>query len=143
MNKYPLTTNHFSVQWGGTRIAFTEVSGLSISTEPIHFREGSSPDSDPKKMPGKLKYSNVILKRTIMDSDNEFYTWMNTVAFNTIERRNITISLLNEVQEPVISWRLDNAFPVKIEWSDLKANANEPAVETIEITHEGLVIEHN
>ncbi len=53
----------------------------------------------------------------------------------------MSISLLNENHEPVYNWRVKNAFPVKVVAPDLKSDANEVAVETIEIAHEGLTIE--
>lgn len=140
MSNYPLTTNHFQVEWGGTRLGFTEVLGLSIKIEPIEYREGDSPTYSPQKMPGQISYNNIVLKRGIVNSDNEFYEWLNTVKLNKIDRRDLSISLLNEEHLPVITWKLKNAYPVKIEWSDLKANANEPAIESIEITHEGLAV---
>jgi len=121
MSDYILTTNHFQVDWGGARIGFTEVSGLSIETEPINYRQSSSPEYSPTKMPGQIKYSNIILKRGMTKSDNEFYQWLNTRTLNKIERRDLTISLLDGQHEPVIVWRLKNAFPVRVSWSDLKA----------------------
>lgn len=142
MSTYPLSTNHFIVEWGGTRIGFTEVLGLSIAIESISYQEGSSPDHSPQKMPGQLQYNNITLKRGIVSNDNEFFEWLNTVQLNKIERRDLRISLLNEEHEPVVTWKLKNAYPVKMEWSDLKANANEPAIESIEITHEGMTIQN-
>ncbi len=46
--KNPLSTYHFTVQWGGSRISFTEVSGLDIEIEVIHHREGVSPEYNDK-----------------------------------------------------------------------------------------------
>ena len=45
--QYPLTSFHFSVDWGGSRIGFSEVSGLDMSIKPIYYREGSSPNYAP------------------------------------------------------------------------------------------------
>ncbi|RYD74285.1 MAG: phage tail protein, partial [Sphingobacteriales bacterium] len=39
----PLNLYHFQVNWGGTRMAFSEISGLDIEIEAVSFREGSSP----------------------------------------------------------------------------------------------------
>ncbi len=139
---YPLTTNHFQVEWGGTRVGFTEVTGLSIGMEPIEYREGSSLEYSSQKMPGALKHNTIVLKRGIVRSDNEFFNWLSTINHNKVERRDLTISLLNENHEPVLVWKLKNAFPVKMAWSDLKANGNEPAIETIEIAHEGLQVQN-
>ena len=92
-------------------------------------------------MPGLQKCSNDTLKRGTFESDNEYYAWLNTVQMNKIERRDLVISLLNEQHEPVMVWKIKNAFPVKVQSSDLKADGNEVAIETMELAHEGLVIE--
>lgn len=141
MANYPLPKFHFRVEWGGSKISFTEVTGLNIENEMIEYRDGSSPEYHKIKMPGLQKYGNVTLKRGMFTSDNEFFQWLNTVSLSKIERRDITISLLNENHEPVYIWRLKNAWPTKVTAPDLKSDANEVAVETIEMAHEGLVIE--
>lgn len=142
MAQYPLPKFHFRVEWGGTRIGFTEVTGLEVSTDVIEYRDGASPDYSKIKMPGMQKFGNITLKRGIFKSDNEYYNWWNTHALNTIERRDITISLLNESHEPVVVWKIKNAWPVKVQSTDLKGDGNEVAVETIEIAHEGLTMQN-
>ena len=44
MAQYPLPKFHFRVEWGGTRIGFTEVTGLEVSTDVIEYRDGASPE---------------------------------------------------------------------------------------------------
>lgn len=141
MANYPLSNFHFSVEWGGTNIGFAEVSGLDIYFEPILYRQGADPDYTENKMPGMVKYSNIILKRGLSAGDNEFYQWMNTKRLNSIERRDITIKLLNEKHEPVFTWRVRQAFPVKYSGPVLNAQGNEVAMETLELAHEGLTVE--
>ncbi|MBN1340826.1 MAG: phage tail protein [Bacteroidales bacterium] len=143
MANYPLPKFHFLVQWGGTRIGFTEVTGLTNELEVIEYREGNSPEYGKIKMPGLHKFGNITLKRGVFASDNEYYDWLNTVKLNTIDRRDIIINLLNEEHEPVVSWKVKNAWPVKIQAPDLKSDANEAAIESIELTHEGLVIQND
>jgi phage tail-like protein len=142
MANYPLPKFHFQVEWGGANIGFTEVSGLDVQTDPIEYRDGSSPEYVKTKMPGMQKFSNITLKRGTFKGDNDFYAWWNTVALNTIERRNVTISLLNENHEPVVVWKVKNAWPIKVQSTDLKADGNEVAIESIELVHEGLVIQN-
>lgn len=142
MANYPLVKFHFQVDWGGTKIGFTEVSGLDVETEVVEYREGSSPEYSKIKMPGMQKFSNITLKRGTFKSDNEFYQWWNTVKLNTIERRDITIKLLNEEHEPVVVWKVKNAWPSKIQSTDLKADGNEVAIESMEIVHEGMSIQN-
>jgi phage tail-like protein len=143
MAEYPLPKFHFQVEWGGTKIGFTEVSGLDITTEVIEYRDGASPEYSKVKMPGQRKFSNVTLKRGTFKADNQFYLWFNTVSLNTIERRNLTIALLNENHEPVIVWKVKNAWPTKITPTDLKADGNDVAIESVELAHEGLTIQND
>lgn len=57
-----------------------------------------------------------------------------------IKRSTVTISLLDEEGKPAMVWTLTNAWPTKITGTDLKAGANEAAIKTLEIAHEGLTI---
>lgn len=141
--KYPLPVFHFRVDWGGTNIGFSEVSGLNVETQVIEYRDGASPDFSTVKMTGMQKYGNITLKRGVTKGDNEFYNWWNTHQLNTVERRDITISLLNEKHEPVVVWRVRNAFPVKTDGGSFKATGNEVSIETLELAHEGISVENN
>ena len=145
--KYPLPKFHFEVNWGGTRMGFTEVTGLDFETEIIEYREGNSPVYSKNAQPGLTKYSHVTLKRGTVLEDFEFFKlWKETAKFQEskkikkVFRRDITIKLLNEEHQPIISWTLINAWPSKIQSTDLKADGNEVAIETMELVHEGLMI---
>jgi phage tail-like protein len=142
MAKYPSLVFHFRVEWGGTSVSFTEASGFTQELQAVDYRTGDSPDYSMVKMPGLRKYNNLTFKRGITKGDNEFFLWLNTVKLNEIERRDITVSLLNEKHEPVMVWTAHNAFPVKVEGPGLKASGNEVAIESIEIAHEGLVLQN-
>jgi phage tail-like protein len=142
MANYPLPKFHFRVEWGGAKIGFSEVTGLSVETDVVEYRDGSSPEYHKIKMPGMQKYGNITLKRGIFQGDNDFFLWWNTVALNTIERRDITISLLNENHDPVVVWKIKNAWPSKVQSTDLKSDDNGVAIETIELAHEGLVMQN-
>jgi phage tail-like protein len=138
---YPLPKFHFQVKWDpGTRIGFTEVTGLDKQVEAIEYREGSSKDYSKIKMPGLHKFSNLTLKRGTVAKDTEFFDWINEINLNKVTRRDIIISLLDEKHEPVMTWKALSAFPIKVQASDLKADGNEVAIETVEIAHEGLNI---
>jgi len=145
--KYPLPKFHFEVNWGGTRMGFTEVTGLEFETQVIEYREGNSPVYSSHAQPGLKKLSHVTLKRGTVLEDFEFFKlWRETSKFqesNKIKkvfRRDVTIKLLNEEHQPIISWTLLNAWPTKIQSTDLKADGNEVAIETMELVHEGLNI---
>ena len=141
MPTYPITNYHFQVEWGGTRIGFEEVSNLTFGVPVIEYREGSSKEYHSIKMPGRPYFENIILKRGVMKADNDFFQWWNTIQMNTVERRDMVISLLDEEHAPVVTWKIKNAFPVKITWSDLKAAGNEVFIESLEIAVESIVVE--
>jgi phage tail-like protein len=141
--KYPLSTFHYSVNWGGTRIGFTEVTGLTMENDVIEYREGSSSTYNKIKMPGLQKFGTITLKRGMFQSDNDFYNWFSTINTNKFERRDITISLLDEMLLPIVVWTVENAWPFKVVYPDLKATASEVAIEILELTHEGLTIQNN
>lgn len=138
----PLPVFHFSVDWGGTKFAFSEVTGLNIEAQVIEYRDGLSPEFSTLKMPGLVKYGNITMKRGVVPADNEFYDWYNETKMNQPQRRDIIISLLNEDHDPVMTWKVKGAWPTKVTSPDMKANGNEVAIETIEIAHNGFVIEN-
>jgi phage tail-like protein len=139
---WPLPKFHFQVKWDDTEVAFQEVSGLDMESQAIEYRAGNSPTFSTVKMPGLKKYSNITMKKGVFKSDSTLFTWFNEVQMNIIKRKALTISLLDEGQNPTMVWKVQNAFPVKVTGTDLKAEGNEVAVESIEIAHEGLVIEN-
>jgi phage tail-like protein len=142
MAVYPIPVFHFSVEWGGTRIGFSEVTGLTQENQAIEYRDGSFNEFSSIKMPGIRKFPPLVLKRGIVSGDNEFFDWLSTIKLNKVERRDLIISLLNEEHRPVMVWKVMRAFPVKVEGPQLKASGNEVAIESIEVAHEGLEL-HN
>lgn len=146
---YPIPKFHFQVEWGpNLRMGFTEVSGLDFETEVIEYREGTNKTYNKTKQPGLTKYADITLKRGTFEGDFDFFKqWKETYFFQEGNRtgsrfrRDITIKLLNENHEPIITWQVLNAWPSKVQSTDLKADANEVAIETMTIVHEGLKIQ--
>ena len=137
---WPLPKFYFQVKWDSAVLSFEEVSGLDVEAQPIEYRHGDSPVFSAIKMPGLKKYGNVTMKKGVFKSDNKFWEWFNQIKMNTVKRVPVTISLLDEEGKPTMVWTLNNAWPSKITGTDLKAEGNEVAVETIEVAHEGLTI---
>ena len=151
-DNYPLPKFHFQVDWkeGEAQFGFTEVSGLDFETEVIEYREGNSPTYNKTKQPGLTKYSDITLKRGTFLGDIKFYDyWKRNFHFqegnrpSSMFRRNIEIQLLNEEHQPIMTWKLKNAWASKVQSTVLKADANEVAIETMVIVHEGLEVEAN
>ena len=137
---WPLPKFRFEVKWDATVMHFQEVSGLDAEAQAIEYRHGDSPQFSTIKMPGLKKFSDVTMKKGVFKSDNKFWDWFNEIKMNTIKRKPVTISLLDEAGKPTMVWTLANAWPAKVTSTDLKAEGNEVAVETLVISHEGLTI---
>ena len=137
---WPLVKFQFSVKIGDMEGLFQEVTGLSAETQTIEYRKGNSKEFSTVKMPGIKKFGDVTLKKGIFKGDKDFWKFYDAVKMNTVERKTITISLLDETNAVVMSWTLTNAFPGKITSTDMKADGNEVAIETMELGHEGLTI---
>jgi phage tail-like protein len=136
---WPLVKFQFSVKIGDKEAFFQEVTGLSAEIQQNEYLHGNSKAFSTVKMPGK-KFGNVTLKKGIFKDDKGFWDLYKQVVMNTFERKTITISLLDEKNGVAMSWTLANAFPCKITVTDMKSDANEPAVETMELAHEGLAL---
>ena len=137
------TAFHFEVTFQGSDpsiadTAFQEVTGLEteMTTEPLH--EGGE-NRFVHNLPKEVKHKNLSLKRALTDSDSGLVTWCkNTLEqgfAKPIKPQDLLISLLNENAEPVASWAITNAFPVKWVPGSFDAMKNEIAVETIELSY--------
>jgi phage tail-like protein len=128
-NVWPLPKFHFKVEIDG---------GFEGSFQEVEYRHGDSPEFSTIKMPGLRKSSDISLKKGTFTGDIEFFTWFNEIQMNTIERKTVTIMLLNEKGEAEIIWTLTNAFPMKVVGTDLNSSSSEVAVEELVLAHEGI-----
>ncbi len=139
---YPLPAFHFRVGWGDSNntVAFSEATGLTMQSEPIEYRDGADLSLTVRKIPGLRKFGNVTLKRGIVPKESGFFDWWKTVLTSDFKRRDVTISLLNENHDIVMTWEIHAAWPVKVEGPALNAKGAEIAVETLELAHEGMKV---
>jgi phage tail-like protein len=137
---WPIPKFHFKVQMGDTEIGFQEVTGLEMEIEFIEYRTGDDPTYLKQKIPGLKKHGNITLKKGVYEGDDSFWEWFKEVQTNPERREEVVIQLLDEEESPVVTWTVTNAFPVKVSGPDLKSDANEIAIETIELAHEGFEV---
>ncbi|MBK8251178.1 MAG: phage tail protein [Polyangiaceae bacterium] len=140
-NVYPLPKFYFSVQLGDdTSVSFQEVTGLETETKVIEYRHGNSNIFYPLKMPGLGRVGNVTMRKGIFVKDARFWAWYNEIKMNTIARRTVVVSLLDETGAPKMVWTLNNAWPTKLTGTDLKSEGNEVAIESLEIAFETMTV---
>ncbi len=135
---WPVPKFRFEVSWGGNDIGFQEVSGIEMETEFIEYRSGDDQTLLTLKVPGLKKNGNITLKKGYFQGDNALFEWWNDVQINPDRRETVTITMMDEENAPVFTWNVINAFPVKFTATDLKSDANEIAIETLELAHEGI-----
>ncbi len=138
--KDPFRSFNFRVEIDGlTRAGFRECSGLDASQDPIEYREGTE-GLTARKLPGLNKYSNITLKWGMTD-DAELWDWRKKAITGKVERKNGSIVLLDEAGEEKLRWNFREAWPTKWTGPSFNATGNEVAIETLEITHEGLELQ--
>jgi len=131
---------NFSVEVEGLVVGgFNEVSGLQAETEVQDYREGGVNEFIHKRA-GPTKYSsNLVLKKGIADS-TALWSWYCDVIQGKIQRKNLSVVLMDSAGQEQRRWNFQSAYPVKWAGPGLRAGASEVAVETVELVHKGLQI---
>jgi phage tail-like protein len=137
---YPPVSFHFSVEFtgleGGTSDSqFQAVSGLSVSMDTEELAEGGE-NRFKHRLPLKSKYTNLVLKRGLV-VDSKLLDWCRDSLENfEFELRDLTIKLLNEEHEPLMTWNVVHAFPIKWSVDEFNAQESKLVVESIELAYQ-------
>lgn len=137
----PFRTFNFLVDFEGlSATSFSECAGLTAEGDPIEYREGTDKPLTPRKLIGLRKYANLTLKRGYT-TDDSLWKWYKDIVNGKTTRRNGIITLIDEEGNEVMRWSIENAWPNKIEGPSFNAAGNEVAMESLELCHEGLMLE--
>jgi phage tail-like protein len=143
----PYKNFKFRVKWDGRYVAgVSKVGALKRSTELIEHREGGDPSSS-RKSPGRTKFEAITLERGVTH-DIEFERWANKVwnygsglgAEVSLKdfRKDVIIEVYNEAGQLVIAYKVYRCWVSEFQaLSDLDANANAVAIQTIKLENEG------
>lgn len=135
-NYYPPLGFHFRVEFGNIKgeFQFQSVSGLSVELETEQIAEGGE-NRFKHKLPVRTKFPNLVLKRGVL-VNSELIKWCRkAVEEYEITPVNITISLLNEEHEPLMTWNVVHAYPIKWAVADFNAEESKIVIETIELAY--------
>src|SRR3954468_12049419 len=134
--KDPYRGFNFEVQIDNTPVAgFREAGGLSFTTDPVEYREGTDVPLHVRKLYCLRKFANVTLKRGFTKS-HELWNWYKNVLNGTEDRRNGAIILQDEKHNAVLRWNFENAWITKWEGPALNATSNDVAIESLELAVE-------
>ena len=136
----PYLGYNFFVEWDGIIYAgFQECSGLDTTQNATEYREGMDP-ATVRKIPGLVSYSNISLKRGITNND-ELWKWRKKVMDGTVDRRNVSIVLLDQQGSEKIRWNLTHCWPTTWSAPDMNATSDDIAIESLEFVHEGVTVD--
>jgi phage tail-like protein len=116
--------------------AFREITGLQMEREILEYAEGGS--NTIHKLPGRVKYPNLVLKRGITEQDELMKWFWQTQA--TPNRKDVTVKLVDSSTKLMRTWAFRQAYPVKWIGPNLNAGSDSPATEQLELVHAGLVM---
>ncbi|MGZ4164276.1 MAG: phage tail protein [Tumebacillaceae bacterium] len=135
--KDPYRNFRYRVEVEGIQQAgFSEVSGFDASLDIVEYREGNQVIT-PRKLPGLAKYGNITLKWGVTDS-MDMYNWIADCIQGKVTRKTVTIIAIDEAGSDVATWQVIEAWPTKYTAPNFNATANEVAVDSLELAHEGL-----
>jgi len=137
----PFRTFNFQIDIDGVPGGgFSECAGLSMEVESVEYREGTDLQVTKRQLMGLQKPAVITLKRGYTQ-EYSLWKWYGNIRNGIPDRRNVTITLMNEEHQPVLRWHAENAWIKKIEGPSLKAGGMEVAYESVELAHEGLTLD--
>jgi phage tail-like protein len=144
---YPLPVYNYRVEIGSDTVAFSEVSGLSISYETTTYKESpvasGAPGPRVMYMPAQGTPAKITLKKGLVRvaSVATFYRWLQSIQINQVDKKDVYVRLCDEKGDAVISWKVTNAFPTKLDAPTFTATSNDAAIESMELMGDGIFIE--
>ena len=138
----PLVGFHFAVDIQGVISGFfTECSGLGSEHEMIEHKIVTDKGQEVvKKIPGRMKWEDITLKRGITSS-MDIWDWRKQVEDGDVEsaRRDGSIIMFDQQLSEVARWNFERAWPLKVTGPSPKTDSNEIGIEELVITHEYIV----
>jgi len=135
----PLVGFHFAVDISGVITGyFTECSGLGSEHEVIEHKVVTEKGTEVvMKIPGRLKWENITLKRGITSS-MDIWTWRKEVESGNVDsaRRDGSIIMFDQTLKEVARWNFLRAWPVKVTGPQPKSDSNEIGIEELTLAHE-------
>ena len=137
--KYPLAAYNFRVTVGESAMSFTEVSGLVREYQTLTYKHGLSFWEGESITKFRYdKYVQLTLKKGVVAGATQLYQWLDTV-----DKKNMSVSLCDEKGSAVVTWRIQKAVIVKLEAPSLQANGNEAAIDTLTLMASGISVENH
>jgi phage tail-like protein len=151
------------------QMGFVSLSGLSVTTEPIAYREGGY-NTNVHQIPGQSAFTPITLSKGVMLGQNSNALWMKrlfsvltpalTSGVGAGFRCNLDIQVLSHpnpqastggttaqaetanAQHTSLRFKVYNAWISSLSYSNLDAGANTLMVEEMSLVHEGFDVKY-
>jgi phage tail-like protein len=137
----PLVSFHYAIEVQGVITGyFTECSGIGSEHEVIEHKIVDEKGHEHiQKIPGRIKWDNITLKRGITDN-MDIWEWRDQVVQGKVDeaRHNGSVIMFDQGLNEVARWNFENAWPVKVSGPQVKSDSNEFGIEEVVLAHEGL-----
>jgi phage tail-like protein len=143
---------------GIVQLGFMSVSGLSVNTPAINYREGGN-NTTTRKFPGQSEFPPITCQRGVAVGSNQLWEWMlqifavlqgvagtRAAPNNQAFRCGIDLFILDH---PVTagplpikaSFHLYNAWPTAVQFSDVDAGGNAIFMQSMTLEYEGFTMD--
>jgi phage tail-like protein len=140
----PYGAFNFKVEFGDVdgggpiEAGFSDVSGLGNEINFSEYRNGTDKTNTMRKVANTFKLDEVTLKRGLIGS-TEIFEWLKATREGAYQPRTVTIVVLDEARNEVLSLVLKNAQAKKWVGPTLAAKGGgEVALEELHLVHEGI-----
>jgi phage tail-like protein len=115
---------------GQRQAAFTECTLPTIEWEIEEVKEGGL-NSFVHQLPSRRKAAKITLKNGVGLS--ELFDWYINAMGEMFFRRSVSVTLLDPKLNPLITWNIKDAYPVKWSGPQLKSDTSAIAIESLEL----------
>lgn len=145
---YPITSFSFRVNFATENkydLEFQSVAGLQAQIETESIKEGGVNNYE-HVVPTRRKYSDLVLKRgVVIGKGSAVLDWVKKCFAGmdkgkSISPANLEVVLLNDNNDPLMSWEIKHAWPKSWKYSDLSAEKGEILIETLEFNYNEFTI---
>jgi phage tail-like protein len=121
---------------------FSDVSGIGTELTVAEYRNGNEKENHVRKIAGVHKVSDITLKRGIVKFD-DLFKWIGEARTKGPEaQKSIVITLHDESQKPVMSWKMRGVIPMKYTGPTLAGKGGgDVAMEELVLSAESLEME--
>ncbi|MFF7633245.1 phage tail protein [Kitasatospora sp. NPDC008050] len=135
----PRLAPRFRLTVDGEAVAFLTAAGLDIGHDIVECDDGMG---HVFPMPAQNHPVDVSLRHGAVPRSAAFRGWLNAFLLDRIDRRNVAISLTSESgAQPLVTWHLVDAFPVRLSAPGLVAGADPVEVEQLDLRADRLTVD--